>query len=145
MGYRRINYVAGIYRDASSGHEIKGVPVLAREKPRTRGDWARVDLNALEELALAPEIQKTDWRVLVCLIAHAEFENEVQVSQSYLARRLSTYPVTVNNSIKKLIEKGVIQRHRKIGTTWTYKLNHNLAWRGNFHKLRQIQDQEAED
>ena len=145
MGYRRINYAAGIYRDANSGQEVEGVPVLAREKPRTRGDWARVDLRALDALAVDPEIQRLDWRVLACLIAHAEFENEVQVSQMYLARHLGSYSATISRSIKKLIEKGLIERHEKIGSTWTYRLNHQLVWKGNFHKLRQIQDQEAED
>lgn len=144
MGYRRLGFVSGSYCDTNTGEQLEGIPVLARTKPKTLGSWARIDLNELQALALDPEMRRIDWQVLSSLIAHAEMENVIRVSQMDLARQLNSYSSNISRSINKLVNKGILERYEKIGNVWTYKLNHNLVWRGNFAKLRKLQDEEAE-
>ncbi len=75
----------------------------------------------------------TDYRVLFQLLGHLEFENWINVTHQMIADELEINRVNVSRSIKKLVDKEIIEKHkdpidrRKI----RYRLNPIHGWMGD--------------
>ncbi len=75
----------------------------------------------------------TDYRVLHNLLSHLDFENWINVTQTVVSEELQIKKPHISKSIKKLVDKGIIEKHkdrndkRKI----RYRLNPEYGWRGD--------------
>ncbi len=75
----------------------------------------------------------TDYRVLFRLLSHLEFQNWINVTHKSIADELNLKAPNVSRSMKKLINKGIIEKHkdptdkRRI----RYRLNPIHGWMGD--------------
>ncbi len=75
----------------------------------------------------------TDYRVLFRLLSHLEFENWINITHQLIADELNLKAPNVSRSMKKLIDKGIIEKHkdpidkRRI----KYRLNPIHGWMGD--------------
>jgi len=69
-------------------------------------------------------------RVLMLMMGKLDFENWIRISQADLAKELGMKRPNVSKAIKMLVEKGIIHKGPKVGTSWTYRLDPNFGWKG---------------
>jgi predicted transcriptional regulator len=77
------------------------------------------------------KLNTTDYRVLICLLAHLDYENHILVPQSEMAEKIGIARSHFSNSVKKLISFGIIERGPKIGRMVSLKVNPEYAWKGS--------------
>ena len=107
--------------------------VLAVFYPKRRNGFDRhFSMNQDSLTYLATRIDSiSDYRVLFMLMAILDFENEIQVSQAVIAKKLGMRPPHVNRSIKRLVKLGCLLEGPKIGRSVTYRLNPSFGWKGS--------------
>jgi DNA-binding MarR family transcriptional regulator len=71
--------------------------------------------------------------VLLYLQGLADYDNVAQTSQVFLAEQLDTTEATISNCLKKLAEKGLIQKE-KIRGQFLFKINQSVSTRGKVKK-----------
>jgi DNA-binding transcriptional regulator YhcF (GntR family) len=69
-------------------------------------------------------------RVLMFVMGKLDFENWLRLSQAEIAKELGMKRPHVSRAINKLVEKGIIHKGPKVGTSWTYRLDTNFGWKG---------------
>lgn len=69
-------------------------------------------------------------RVLMFVMGKLDFENWLRLSQAEIAKELGMKRPHVSRAINKLVEKGIIHKGPKVGTSWTYRLDPNFGWKG---------------
>ena len=74
-----------------------------------------------------------DYRILFRLLSHLEFENWIYVTQTTIAEELQLKKSHVSRSMKKLVEKGIIEKQKdpKDKRKMIYRLNPECGWRGD--------------
>ena len=75
----------------------------------------------------------TDYRVLFRLLSHLEFENWINITHQMIADELEVSRANVSRSMKKLVEKEIIERHKnpKDKRRIRYRLNPAHGWMGD--------------
>ena len=75
----------------------------------------------------------TDYRVLFRLLSHLEFENWINVTHKLIADELNLKAPNVSRSMKKLIDKGIIEKYKdpKDKRRIRYRLNPVHGWMGD--------------
>jgi hypothetical protein len=68
--------------------------------------------------------------VLLYLFGKLDFENWLRVSQQEIAEALDMNQPNVSRAIKVLLEKRVIHKGPKVGTSLTYRLDPNFGFKG---------------
>jgi len=78
----------------------------------------------------------TDLRLLLTMLGFLDYKNEINITQSELAKHISVKRPEVTKSIKKLIEENCITLARTEGRKNIYKLNPYLGLKdkGRKHK-----------
>jgi len=79
-------------------------------------------------------------RVLMLLFSQLDFENWLRVAQIEIANELNMKKQNVSRAIKKLVEKGILHKGPKVGTSWTYRLDPSFGWKGKASKKKHTQD-----
>lgn len=72
-----------------------------------------------------------DFRVLMALLEHLDYENLITTNQAEIARELEMDRAQVNRALKRLIEAGAIFDGPKTGISKSYRLNPEFGWRGS--------------
>ncbi len=74
-----------------------------------------------------------DYRILFRLLSHLEFGNWIYVTQTTIAEELKLKKSHVSRSMKKLVEKGIIEKQKdpKDKRKMIYRLNPKCGWRGD--------------
>jgi hypothetical protein len=91
--------------------------------------WSKVAFEAHIQLATTPGIFTNDFRVFHLLMPTIEQGNVVYINQAMMARQLKMPASVVSRSIRKLVEKGVLERAESASGR-VYRLNPMFAWYG---------------
>ena len=79
-------------------------------------------------------------RIIMLLFSKLDFENWLRISQSDIAKELDMQRSNISRAIKRLVEKGILHKGPKVGTSWTYRLDPSFGWKGKASKKKQTQD-----
>lgn len=90
-----------------------------------------VFLDTMEELTHQNDMSGHTWAVFFFLLSRAQFGNHVKVSQDEIGRHVGMTRINAGLAIKRLLEKGLIERGPNDGTCRTYKISWKYAWRGS--------------
>jgi hypothetical protein len=126
----------------ADGQVVQGVAVVEKWKPprppttsKHRNfdeDWTVVFLAELKTVALDPDLDGADLRVLTFLISELGFENEFKnLNQAEVARQLGMLRQNVNRSIRRLAAKDILVQGLRVGRGHLYSLNPRFGWRGD--------------
>lgn len=103
--------------------------VIMRRTPNgfTEG-WIAMAQNPLEELAKQNlgEIA----RVLFKMLASAQVENYILLSQAEMADQIGMKRPSFARALKKLLEIGIVEAGPKTGKSRSFKINPDFAWKG---------------
>jgi DNA-binding Lrp family transcriptional regulator len=113
---------------------MEGVNLFIPTRQKLKEDFMLLDLKAMEKLAMDKDIKGEDWRVLAVLMGRLEYENWLYITQKGLAEILGMKQPTVARVIKKLIDKGIILKGKRLGNVNGYRLNAYYGWRGRINK-----------
>lgn len=115
--------------------------MVVRDKPRKmkEKDWFMGYNAAFTKLAKDKEMRGEPRAILDYLMAVMDFENFIQVDQTYIAKELEINKANVSKAMKVLLDKKIIKKGPKAGRSNTYKLNSFYAWRGSVEKKRTAQ------
>ncbi len=95
------------------------------------GGWLAMSQTALEQIVTNKDLKLTDYRVLLLISSVVDYENYVVLSQTELAEKLSLSKGSLGNSMKKLVDLGILLKGPKWGRNVTYRLNPQVAWKGS--------------
>ena len=122
----------------ADGEVIEGN--LALHAPRkengfAKGGWFAMSLQGISHILNVAHSKQLhlsrDSLVHYALLERLDYENWIQISQSDIARRTGLLQPHVSASIKKLIATGFILIGKKVGSSWTYRLNPEFGWMGS--------------
>jgi DNA-binding MarR family transcriptional regulator len=105
------------------------ITYLRRKKNLTGRNYMRVFSDTLCEISLDKELTGSDLRVLNIILCGMEFGNRYSQPQAAIAKMLGTGQRNVAASIKKLIEKKLIQVIDQVGRQNIYMVNPELAFK----------------
>ncbi len=79
-----------------------------------------------------------DYRVFFRLLSHLEFENWINVTHQTIADELEVDRANVSRSIKKLIQKEIIEKHKdsRDKRRIRYRLNPLYGWMGDANQWK---------
>lgn len=119
------------YIEADTG-ELVDLVVVPRSKSRhwNRGGFFMGMLEATGDIADDPLLTDGDRTVFLKLLSRLDFQNELRLSVKDLAEEMGRSRVGVSKSMRKLEERGILHRGRRIGNSYAYRLDPFVAWRG---------------
>jgi predicted transcriptional regulator len=120
--------------NCTTGEVMEGVNLFIPTRQKLKEDFMLLDLKAMEKLAMDKDIKGEDWRVLAVLMGRLEYENWLYITQKGLAEILGMKQPTVARVIKKLIDKGIILKGKRLENVNGYRLNAYYGWRGRINK-----------
>ena len=120
--------------DLDTGEIMDDLLVAAPKKRHLQGDFVMAAQDGFLRLSRDPEITGQDYRVLMCYLGNLDFENFIQISQTWIANDLGIKKERVSESTKKLVEKGILIKGLKVGRHQTYRLNPFYGWKGKADK-----------
>lgn len=103
-------------------------------KRRLEGDFIMATQDGFLRLAKEPDLTGQDYKVLLIYLANLDFENFLQISQSWIATDLKMNKQHVSRATNKLVEKGILIKGLKVGRHQTYRLNAFYGWKGKADK-----------
>jgi hypothetical protein len=110
--------------------------IAVPDRQRIKEDWFMAFQDAREMLAKDREIWGQPRAILDFLESRLSFENFIGVEQSEIAKALEIGRNKVSEGIKKLVDKGIIEKGPKLGRTYSYKLNPFYGWKGRVKNLK---------
>ncbi len=120
--------------DLDTNEIIEDLLVAAPKKRHLGGQFVMAAQDGFLRLGLDPDITGQDYRVLMIYLGNLDFENYLQIHQTWIAESLGIKKEQVSRSTKKLIEKGVLIKGSKVGKHTTYRLNPFYGWKGKADK-----------
>ena len=97
--------------------------------------------EAFIALAQDKDIAGRPRRVLDYLFGKLGFENYICIQQKEISEALDIYKQDVSDSIKLLLDKGIILPGPKLGRSKSYRLNSRYGWKG---KVKNLEKERAE-
>ena len=130
MGFRHVTTI-----DSITGEPIEGIPVYVQAKVKWKEGFFMGIQEAFIALAQDKDIAGRPRRVLDYLFGKLGFENYICVQQKEIAEALDLHKQDVSDSIKLLLDKGIILSGPKLGRSKSYRLNSKYGWRGTVKNL----------
>jgi DNA-binding transcriptional ArsR family regulator len=99
----------------------------------------------LTKLALNENLRISDYRLMLFLFGHLDFENYISITQKQISAVTKIGQAEISKSLKRLEEQGVLTKEKK-GNSNVYRLNPSYAWKGKisaFQKDEKERKQEA--
>ncbi len=93
--------------------------------------------EAFEMLATDKDLNGQTMKVLMFLMSRLSFENFIGIEQKSIVDKLEMHKTDVSLAIKKLVEKGILEKGPKLGRSGTYKLNPFYGWKGRVKNLKE--------
>jgi DNA-binding transcriptional ArsR family regulator len=120
--------------DLDTGEILDDLLVASPKKHRLEGHFLMATQDGLIRLAKETDLTGEDLRVLLIYLGNLDFENFLQISQSYIATDLGMKKENVSRATKKLVDKGILIKGLKVGRHQTYRLNAFYGWKGKADK-----------
>ncbi len=120
--------------DMDTGEILDDLLVASPKKHRLEGDFVMATQDGFLRLAKETDLTGQDYKVLLIYLSNLDFENFLQISQSYIAIDLGMRQEHVSRATKKLVEKGILIQGLKVGRHQTYRLNAFYGWKGKADK-----------
>lgn len=137
--------------DKKTGEKIDGVvaiitPKKAKTKDHPFGNFVAMNSNRgnvkslagisqLYQLLRDTELTGECWRILWGLTFWLEWDNWVTVSQRRFAADMGIKPQNLSPILKILEAKGILERGTKNGTSYTFRFNPQILWKGDKSNL----------
>lgn len=115
--------------------ELWDLQAVPRRAKYNGGPWLMVMQQMSQEVAYSQELKPVDYQILWVLVGILKWDNHLMLNVSQLARDLGKSRPTVSNSIRRLIDAGLLVRGPRNGSVVTYRLSPDLGWKGS-HKGR---------
>jgi hypothetical protein len=112
------------------------VAIPSRQK--IKEDWFMAFQDAFKELSKDRELWGRPIAVLHFLMSKLSFENFIAVEQKEICEELDLLKPHVSEAMKKLCEKGIVEKGPRVGNTRSYKLNPFYGWKG---RVKNLQDE----
>jgi DNA-binding MarR family transcriptional regulator len=93
--------------------------------------------DAFESLARDKELWGQPTAVLHFLMSRLSFDNYIALEQKEISDKLSVDKSDVSRAIKKLVDKGILEKGPRIGKSFSYKLNPLYGWKGRVKNLNE--------
>jgi DNA-binding transcriptional ArsR family regulator len=120
--------------DLDTGEISDDLLIASPKKRRLDGEFVMATQDGFLRLARDPDLTGEDFKVLMIYLANLDFENFLQISQSYIATDLGMKKENVSRATKRLVEKGILIKGLKVGRHQTYRLNAFYGWKGKADK-----------
>lgn len=121
--------------DTTTGEVLEGGLVYFPVRAKIRGGWFMTFQDPLAALACDGSLTQSQWRVMAFLMSKLDFENYIYISQVEVGKALRIKPPHVSAAVSALVKRGVVLRGPKVGVVQTYRLSHNLGWKGRVKNL----------
>ena len=123
--------------------------VVPKRKNGFEGRWLAMSQDAmlwLSRVAMG-DLAKSgmgvgEFQVLMCLLGYVDYENHILTPQSEMAEKLGMDRSNFNRAVKRLVERGVIEKGPKIGRMVSLRLNPEYGWKGSAKNHVACLDQE---
>lgn len=127
----RENFYKELIEHLSEANKKGKLAILTnyQKKFRFNTRWAVVFDEMFLSLSKDKQITLYDMRILNYLMANLELENYIQVTQKEISENLDIDQADVSRSIRKLLEKGYIEKITKGGIK-AYRFSVKYAWKG---------------
>lgn len=138
MSYRRLP--DGSYVDVHTGEILDGNEYRIMAIPhriKIQEGWFMAFQEAFEALATDKDLNGQSMKVLMFLMSRLSFENYIGLEQKAICEKLDMHKTDVSLAIKKLVDKGILERGPKLGRSSTYKLNPFYGWKGRVKNLQE--------
>lgn len=99
--------------------------------PKFKKDWLAMFQESLETIAGDKDLKGYTLRVFLALLSKLDFDNYICIPQSQLAKITGIGQPHVSEAITLLVEKTIIFKQEGLGNIKAYKLNPNIAWKGD--------------
>lgn len=123
------------HHNAETGEVLEHLNVIAIAPKRRNGfgkRWFAMSMDAGKMLAgMRKELGGEGYAVLHYLTSILDYENEVFVSKTDLAREMGMLRPNLCRAFKKLETQGIVREYRRVGNMRAYVLNPEIAWRGS--------------
>jgi hypothetical protein len=120
--------------DLDTGEIMEELLVASPKKRRLDGEFVMATQDGFLRLAKEKDLTGQDYKVLLIYLSNLDFENFLQISQSWIATDLEIPKQRIYESTKKLVEKGILIKGLKVGKHQTYRLNAFYGWKGKADK-----------
>ncbi len=118
--------------DIETGEVIDGhLVAVPTRKPGLDTEFMMMRQAAVLQLAANANLNGQDLRVLLAYIGCADWENNITVTQKWIANHLGMRQQHVHRSTKKLVEAKILIEGEKIGRHKAYQLNELYGWKGD--------------
>ena len=87
---------------------------------------------------ISKDVGAEELRVLFCLLGHLSYENHIITPQAEMASKIDMQNSNFSRALKKLIERGIIEKGPKIGRVVSLKITPDFAWKGSAKNHRKI-------
>ena len=132
------------YIDQRTGEEY-GFPVIFGRKRNPYGNgWIMNSQKALDIIAEDKDLKGNTLRVFIKVCARVDFENWVHLPLKELSEELGIHKPDISQSIKQLVQKGILIRSDKIGRSYAYRLNPDFGWKGKVKNLDEYRKERDE-
>lgn len=103
--------------------------------PKYKKEWIAMFQESLELIAADRDLNGYALRVFLALLSKLNFDNYICIPHSDIGKITSIDRAHVTKAIGKLVKKQIIFEQEGIGNTNAYKLNPNIAWKGDVAKF----------
>ncbi len=120
--------------DVETGLEIEGGLIALHQWRRHNefsGGFYAMGQNALERIINNKKLKYSTVKVFSALVAELNYGNTILINQAELGKRIGMSRQHVNESIKVLIEQGIIAKGIKQGIRSLYMMNPEYVWKGS--------------
>lgn len=119
--------VTCINRD--NGEELDGVVVYYPRKVENQfGRFQMINQDAM--LKAINELNSTELKVLLACVGLCDYNNELRVTQRFIAEVCGMSAPNASKAIKGLISKGYICKERNFGGCKGFRLMPQVGWKG---------------
>jgi DNA-binding MarR family transcriptional regulator len=117
--------------DKKTGEKIEGRLFFIPPKQKC-GKFLMLFQEHLDEIAKNPTIKGTDLRLLLLLMKHTTFENNITTTAALLAADLKTTRSNIYASLTRLKNAGIIEKHP---TFRAWRFTFTTLWKGKVKTL----------
>jgi len=98
-------------------------------------EWLAMFQESLQLIAADRDLNGYALRVFLALLSELDFENYICIPHSEIGKITAIDRSNVTKAIGKLVEKQIIFKTEGKGNINAYKLNPNIAWKGDVAKF----------